>query len=727
MYAQEQQRALFDLSKALLQSAAAQTLFEDPKQKVTDLTKVLRYHEWRYYVQNDPVISDFEYDQLYNQLKTIEAKHPELISTDSPTQRVGDDNSGSVFAQVPHLTPMLSLDNSYDATDLLDFDTSIKKLCGLEKDEAISYCVEPKYDGGTIALVFENDLLVRGATRGDGTMGEDISANMRSLKSIPLRAEFSKYGIYKAELRGEALIRKDIFDTMNAKRQAAGETLFANPRNAATGALRMKDPKETAARGLEAFIYQLGFAEDKNGNPVDGQFDTHDESIHLLEKLGFKTPLSQTHAKQHLEATKTCANIEEVIAFCNAWQEYRDEYPYELDGMVVKLNRIDLQAKCGYTSHHPRWAIAFKFRARQATTRLRDIEYQVGKTGAITPVAKLEPVHLAGVTVSNVSLHNEEFIRSKDIRIGDHVLVERAGDVIPYIVKTLVELRDGSEIPVKYPEYCPFDETKTVLLARAEDEAAWRCPNCTCGRQEYQKFVFHVSKHAMDIEGLSKATIERFIGLGWLSTLADLYRLDFEAIAQLDGFGKRSADNMRAALEKAKQNPIHRLLHSLSVHHLGQKASKLIAAEIGHVLYLCDWDLEKYQTIKDIGPVVAQKVFDFFHDDHNVALLKEMESLGVNLTQTEEDKKADVNTEGILYGKSILFTGSLTQMTRELAEARATSAGASIASGVSKHLSILVVGEKAGSKLKKAQDIGTVEIWSESEFLERTAVAQGDL
>lgn len=722
MYTPDDQRALYDLSKKLLYTPEATSLFEDPATRMADLSRVLRYHEWRYYVQDDPVISDFEYDQLYKALEKAEAAHPDLILPDSPTQRVGQDLSGN-FEQVPHLTPMLSLDNSYDAADLNDFDTSIKKLCGLDKEEDVAYCVEPKYDGGTIALVYENDLLTRAATRGDGALGEEITPNIRTLKSVPLRAAFSQYGIAKAELRGEALIRKDIFDKMNARRQEAGETLFANPRNAATGGLRMKDPKEASERGLEAFIYQLGYAEDAEGNVVTDRFNTHDESIRLLERSGFKTPLTQTNQRQHLPATKTCKNIAEVIEFCTQWQEYRDEYAYELDGMVVKLNRIDLQARCGYTNHHPRWAIAFKFKARQATTRLRDVEFQVGKTGAITPVAKLEPVHLAGVTVSNVSLHNEEFIRSKDIRIGDQVLVERAGDVIPYIVKPLEELRDGSEVPVAFPEFCPFDETQTTRLVRAGEEAAWRCPNCTCGRQEYQKYIFHASKSAMDIEGLSKATIERFMSMNWLNTLPDLYRLNFEEIEKLEGFGKKSADNLRAALEKAKQNPIHRLLHSLSIHHLGQKASKLVAAEIGHVLDLCEWDLEKYQTIKDIGPVVAQKVFDYFHEEKNVAMLKELESLGVNLTQTEEDRKPDVNTEGILYGKSILFTGTLTQMTREQAESRAAAAGASIASGVSKHLSILVVGEKAGSKLKKAQALGTVEIWTEAVFIEQTTEA----
>lgn len=713
MYSADQQRALYELSKQLLETTNPTNA--EPAPRAASLRQVIRYHEWRYYVQNDPVVSDYEYDILYKQLEALEAEYPELVAPDSPTQRVSSDLT-SAFTQVNHLTPMLSLDNSYDAEDLNDFDEQVKKLCGIDKEADIEYCVEPKFDGGSIALVYENDLMTRAATRGNGSAGDEITANMRTLRSIPLQAAFSEKGIYKAELRGEALIRKDIFEKINENRLKAGETTFANPRNAATGGLRMKDPKETAARGLEAFLYQLGYAVDAAGNNILERFHSHDESIHLLRSLGFKVPLHQPEPGNHLEETKTCRNIREVIDFCMAWQEYRDEYPYELDGMVVKVNSLEMQAKCGYTSHHPRWAIAFKFRARQATTRLRDVEFQVGKTGAVTPVAKLEPVPLAGVVVSNVSLHNEEFIRAKDIRIGDQVLVERAGDVIPYIVKSLAELRDGSERPVEYPKQCPVCQSELVKPA---DEAIWRCENAECEAQVVQRMIFHTSKHAMDIEGLGESTIERFYKLGWLHSIADLYRLDYEAIAKLEGFGEKSAANMRAGIEKAKQNPIHRLLHSLSIHHLGQKASKLLAAEVGHVLQLREWDLEKYQTIKDVGPVLARNVFHFFQNDHNVELLQTMEQLGVNLQQTPEDQKPEVNTDGVLYGKSILFTGTLSTMSREVAEKRAAAAGASLASGVSKHLSILVVGEKAGSKLKKAQALETVEIWTEAEFLER--------
>ncbi|MBV6439776.1 MAG: DNA ligase (NAD(+)) LigA [Haliscomenobacteraceae bacterium CHB4] len=715
MYSTDDQRKLYDLSKKLLYTPQADLFGEGVAERAEDLRRVIRYHDWRYYVQNDPVVSDFEYDQLYKQLQAIEEQFPALVTPDSPTQRVGKDLVES-FGQVAHLIPMLSLDNSYNAGDLDDFDEQVKKLCKLDKDTDVEYCVEPKYDGGTIALVYDNDRFLRAATRGDGYMGDDITLNIKTLKSVPLQASFSKHGIARAELRGEALIRKDIFEKINKKRQDAGEALFANPRNAATGGLRMKDPREAAERGLEAFLYQLGYAVDKEGDDILKRFTTHDQSIHLLRELGFKVPLHQPEPGNHLEETKTCRNIAEVIAFCNAWQEYRDEYPYEIDGMVIKVNSLEYQERCGYTSHHPRWAIAFKFKARQATTRLRDVEFQVGKTGAITPVAKLEPVPLAGVTVQNVSLHNEEFIRSKDIRIGDQVLVERAGDVIPYIVKSLAELRTGSERVIHYPKHCPVCHSE---LVKPEDEAIWRCENSDCEAQVLARMIFHTSKHAMDIEGLGESTIEKFYKLGWLHSIADLYRLDYEKIAQLEGFGEKSAANLRNAVEKAKRNPIHRLLHSLSIHHLGRKGSTLLAAEIGHVLDLKDWDLEKYQTIKDVGPVLAQNVFNFFQNPHNIELLETMERLGVNLHQTDEDKKAGVNTEGPLYGKSILFTGTLSQMTREEAEKRAAAAGASIASGVSKHLSILVVGEKAGSKLKKAQELGTVEIWSEQEFLQK--------
>jgi len=703
IYSQAAQRQLFDRSKQLLNGTpdlANEELAEE-------LRTLLHYHEWRYYVLNDPVLSDFEYDQLYKKLEVLEAEQPELITPDSPTQRVSNDLS-SDFPSVEHLTPMLSLANSYNAEDLRDWDTQVKKVTDSAAEAKIDYVVEPKYDGGSIALVYENDVLTRAATRGNGVQGEEMTNNAKAIRSIPLRADFSEQGIYKAELRGEVLIRKDIFKQVNAERAEAGKTLFANPRNAATGGLRMKDPRETARRQMDAFIYQIGFVQNAEGENMWSQLEGHDENIELLHRLGFKVPIRN-------QQRKLCQGIDEVIEFCLEWEAKREEYPYEIDGMVVKVNDLDLQEKAGYTSHHPRWAIAYKFKAKQATSKLLSVEFQVGKTGAITPVAKIEPVPLAGVTVSSVSLHNEEFISSKDIRIGDTVLVERAGDVIPYIVKAMTELRDGSEKEIEFPKNCPVCSNE---LVKPEHEAVWRCVNYDCEAQVLQRMIHHVSKSAMDIDGFGRANVERFYQLGWLTSLADIYKLDYEKIAELEGFGEKSAKNLQQSIEEAKQNSIYRLLHSLSIHHLGQKASKLIAAEIQHVLDLQEWDVERFTSIKDIGPVVAENVMAFFQNPKNVALLREMEELGVNLQQTEADQPTVIEGEAPLSGKTILFTGSLQTMTRKEAQQKAELAGAKNISAVSPNLDILVVGEKAGSKLKKAEALGTVEILTEEAFLE---------
>ena len=704
MYEKKEQKHLFRLSKKLLSTAETPDVLDD-------LRKAVIYHEWRYYALNDPVISDFEYDTLYKKIEAIEMAHPELITPNSPTQRVSSDLTDD-FPSVEHLVPMLSLDNSYNAEDLKDFDERIKNYLGMDKDIDIEYAVEPKFDGGSIAIIYENDKLVRAATRGNGRMGDDITPNIRTLRSVPLQAAFSKVGIHKAELRGEAIIRKDVFEKLNEERAKDGQTLFANPRNSATGGLRTKDPSETASRKIEAFLYQLGYATDAEGNDKIMDLQTHAASIQLLESLGFKVP--KATAKTLMPERAVFKNIEEAAAFCIKWQEQREAYPYEVDGMVVKVNSLELQQRVGSTGHHPRWAIAFKFKAKQATTKLLNVEFQVGKVGSITPVAKLEPVALAGVTVSSVSMHNEDFIRNKDIRLGDTVLVERAGDVIPYIVKPMEELRDGSEQEIVFPENCPVCKTP---LIRQEDEAAWRCENPECEAQVVARMVHHVSKHAMDIEGFGESIVERFYQLGWLRSISDIYRLDYGQVAALEGFGEKSAANMKAAIEKAKKNPIHRLLHSLTIHHLGIKASKILAGEIKHVLDLADWDEERFTRIHNIGKVLTHNVIRFFKNEKNVALLREMESLGVNMTQTEADIPKALSTDGPLAGKTILFTGTLQHMGRKEAQAKAEAAGAKNISAVSGNLNILVVGEKAGSKLKKAQKLETVEVLTEEEFM----------
>lgn len=706
MYTNDQQREYVERTKEFIDLKVMLPPKQFAEEEAEELRRIIVFHEWRYYVKNEPMVADWEYDRLYKRLQFLEKNFPQLIVPDSPTQRVSSDLA-SDLETVPHLTPMLSLDNSYNAEDLKDFDERIKKLTELEVETDLEYCAEPKFDGGTVALVYENDQLVRGATRGNGAQGEEITHNIRAMRSVPLVAEFSKYGIYKVELRGEALIRKDRFLKINEKREELGESLLANPRNAATGALRVKDAQEVANRSLEAFIYQVGYAVDKEGNDKMKLFATHSEYIEMLENLGFKTPTLEQGER------KNCKNIEEVAEFVTNWENIREDYQYEIDGMVVKLNNLDLQEKCGYTSHHPRWAIAFKFKAKQATSKLVTIDYQVGKTGSITPVAKIEPVQLAGVTVSSVSLHNEEFIKSKDLRLGDTVLVERAGDVIPYIVKSMEELRDGSEVPVEFPTTCPTCATK---LFRTENESAWRCPNYSCEAQVLQRMIFHVSKEGMDIDGFGKSYVERFYEQGWLKTIADVYRLDYEAIAELDGFGERSVSKLKKSIEKAKKNPLHRLLQSLTIHHLGKRASKLIAHEIKDVYEIATWGEEEFLSIKDIGPKVAANVAGFFGDEHNVALIKELESLGVNVLQLEADKKEEPIEGGALSGKTILFTGKFENLSRTEAKNLSKTAGARVLSAVSSKLDILVVGEKAGSKLKKAEAIGTVQILTEKEF-----------
>ncbi len=701
MYSTDTQQHFVALSKKFISSPATAN-------DLKELRDLLVFHERKYYIEDSPLISDFEYDILYKQLVSLEEQYPEQITPDSPTQRVSTDLSGD-FPPVQHTVPMLSLDNSYNEDDLNDFDAAVKKLCNLPSDVDIEYCVEPKFDGGSIALVYENDVLVRAATRGNGTMGEEMTPNARTLPSIPLKADFASFGIVKAELRGEALIRKDNFEKINKEREKEGLALFANPRNAATGGLRTKDANETRKRGLEAFVYQLAYAVDNTGNSVLPTMKTHIQGIEMLGKLGFKISKDEK---------TVCKNIGIVHDFVKYWEEKRDTYAYEIDGMVIKVNSLELQEKCGFTAHHPRWAIAFKFKAKQATSKLLAVEYQVGKIGSITPVAKIEPVYLAGVTVSSISLHNEDFIRSKDLRLGDTVLVERAGDVIPYIVKSFPELRTGVEEIINFPEFCPTNTSDTpVRLIKEDGESAWRCPDCMCGAQDLQKMIFHVSKDAMDIDGFGKSYVERFFDLGWIKDISDIYNLDYDKIAVLEGFGKRSAENIKLSVEKAKSNPIQRLLHSLSIHHLGKKASKLIAEQISHVLDLKHWPKERFLEIKDIGPVVADNVIAWFTNEKNITMLHQMESYGVNLTQTDEDKPLQVAEDAVFSGKTILFTGTLLKMGRKEAEEKAAKAGARNISAVSANLNILVVGEKAGSKLKKAQELGTVQILTEDEFL----------
>lgn len=698
-YTAEQQKSFFNETKKYL---AVKNVKDLAAKDIGPLEELVRFHEYRYYVLNDPLVSDYEYDQLFKLLESAEEKFPKEASDLSPTKRVSSDLTED-FATVKHLVPMLSLENSYNEEDLTKFDTQVKKLTETDK---INYTVEPKYDGGSIALIYEDDLMVRAATRGNGVEGEEVTVQAKTIRSLPLRAAFSSKGIFRAELRGEAVIAKERFKHINNLRADEGLPLLANPRNSAAGGLRTKDPSETARRQLDVFIFQLAYAVDKNGRDMLPFIKSHHDATDLLGDLGFKVSKGEK---------KLCKGIKEVMQQVDHWTRIRDDYPYEIDGMVVKVDDFDLQDMCGYTSHHPKWAIAYKFQAKQATTKLNEVFFSVGKIGTITPVALVEPTQLAGVTISMISLHNEDFIVSKDIRVGDQVLIERAGDVIPYIVKSHPELRTGKEKKVVFPKNCPSCNAK---LAREEDVAAWYCPNPHCTAQVLAKLTYHVSKDAMDIDGMGERQIARFHELGWLKNFADIYRLNYDAIARLEGFGKKSADKLKTSIEKAKKNPIQRLLNSLSIHHLGQRASKLIAEQTPYVLDLATWHLQDFTAIKDIGPVVAQNIVKWFSNPDNVDILRQMESLGVNMKQTDLDRPKVLRSDGVFSGKTILFTGTLSQMGRKEAQEVAEAQGAKNISAVSSNLDILVVGENAGSKLDKAKKIGTVQILTEEEFIQ---------
>ncbi len=668
--------------------------FEITIESLEKLRNLICFHERRYYVLDQPVISDFEYDQLFHALKQIEAEHPEWITPDSPTQRIASGLTKD-FPQVTHLAPMLSLDNSYNAEDLKDWDRRVRDLTG---EQTITYTVEPKYDGAGISLVYENNLFARGATRGDGSVGDDITINLKQLRSIPLSASFSEKQIRRIEIRGEVVINKNNFKKLNQKLIEDGATPFANPRNAASGGLRMKNPNEVAARKMEAFLYHISVAVGIQGeNALGNIIPSHYDAIKLLHENGFNTPFSEI---------KKVEGINAVIEACMDFNARRNSLPYEVDGLVIKVSDIHLQQKCGYTSHHPRWAIAYKFAAQQATTRLLKVEFQVGRTGAITPVAKLEPVELAGVTVSSVSMFNADFIQEKDIQLNDLVLVERAGDVIPYIVKPIAEARDGSQSKIRFPHQCPSCES---TLFKPEEEANWRCINYHCPAQVAERLIHFVSKDAMDIKGLGAAIIDEFIQNKLLFDIPGIYQLDFGKISQLEGWKEKSLNNLKRAIEESKQQPLHRLLFALGIRFVGETTAKKLAEQIQDISDLEQWSMEQLQSIEDIGPKAAQSIFEFFHQQENIRMIMLLRNFGVNTKQSER------KNEGKLSGKTLLFTGTLS-MKRSEAEALAEKHGGKIIGGVSAKLNYLVVGEDAGSKLDKARKLGTVAILSEDDF-----------
>lgn len=662
--------------------------------------EVIHYADRKYYIDNESIITDQEYDQLFAALRDLEEKHPEWVEADSPTQRVPLGLSEK-FPTVSHLVPMLSLDNTYNADDLREWDRRCRQQAGIE---ILEYCVEPKYDGASLSLVYEKGKLIRGVTRGDGTVGEEVTPNVRQIRSIPLTtAMWEKEGIELMEIRGEVVIEKSDFSRMNQARVESGLAPLANPRNAAAGSLRILDQRQAAERRLSAIVYHISEFQVRGNQPPPQAMETHYGSLGWLRDQGFPTPIR--------EMIKL-SSIDEVIAYCQQFEEKRDELPFEVDGMVIKVNRLDIQDRLGMTHHHPRWAVAYKFKARQGQSRLIRVEFQVGRTGAITPVAKIEPRAIGGVVISSVSLFNQDLIAQKDLRIGDQVVVERAGDVIPYIVCSLPEHRSGEEQPIEFPTQCPDCSSP---LFRLEEEAIWRCLNSRCPAQVVERISHFVSKDAMDIRNLGMTNIQKFYDLGLLPEIPGIYRLDFSLISGLPGFGKKSVDNLQQAIEESKTRPLHRLIFGLGIRHVGAATAKRLSQEVHHLRELYDWEQEKLKVIPDIGDKVAHSIIGFFANPENRAMIDELEKSGVNLeNQTPESQ----GSAGSWDGLNFLFTGTLSQMKRAEAEALVESRGGRILSGVSSKLHYLVAGDAAGSKLEKARKLGTVKILTESGFLD---------
>lgn len=661
------------------------------------LRKALRFHEYRYYILSDPLIADGEYDQLFKLLERTEQAHQSWITKDSPTQRVARELTGN-FMTVQHLVPMLSLDNSYNEADLRDFDRKARQLSKLD---TITYCVEPKFDGGSISLIYENDLLVRGATRGNGVAGDDVTTNVKQIRTLPLSARFSDYGLQQVEIRGEVLMNKNSFKKYNDALVEKGLAPLANPRNAAAGTLRIKDPAEVRRRNLEAFVYHISDYTLLPGKEIPEELTTHAGSLQLLWELGFRSPVKEMRVFEGIDA---------VVAYCLEFENRRDDLPYEIDGMVIKVNRFDLQDELGMTSHHPRWAMAFKFKARQGTSKLLNVDFQVGRTGSITPVAKIEPVYIGGVTVSSISLFNEDVIREKDLMIGDTVLVERAGDVIPYIVKPLSELRTGSETKIAFPRDCPVCASQ---LFKEEGEAAWRCINIECPAQVVERMIHYVSKNALDIKGFGEANIRKFYELGLLKDIPGIYKLNFEAIGNLEGFGAKSIEKLQEAIQHSKQQPLHRLIFALGIRFVGETTAKVLARKVNHLLDLKHFSQETLQQLEDIGPKVAGSIVDFFSNNDNIQMLQELETLGIQLHNSSQERHGGGQLDGITF----LFTGTLPTLKRSEAEKMAEAKGGKILGGVSAKLNYLVVGEDAGSKLDRAKKLNTVKIINEADFL----------
>lgn len=656
--------------------------------KIRDLRKLLNQYSYDYYVLDRPSVPDAEYDRLLNELIKLEGEFPELVTSDSPTQRVGGQVL-DMFNKVQHETPMLSLANAFNPSDLRDFDRRIRQAVG----DSFSYVCELKIDGLAVSLKYENGVFIQGSTRGDGTIGEDITANLKTIRSIPLRLKEP----LSLEVRGEAYMPKRSFERLNVLKEENGEEPFANPRNAAAGSLRQLDPKIAASRHLDIFLYTLAHMEEVG-------VTTHSEGLDWLDHLSFKTNKER----------RKCADIEEVIVFIEGWVEKRPHLPYEIDGIVVKVDSLAQQEELGATAKSPRWAIAFKFPAEEVVTTLLDIELNVGRTGVITPTAVLSPVKVAGTTVQRASLHNEDLIREKDIRIGDQVVVKKAGDIIPEVVNVLLDRRTGEEKEFKMPTHCPECNSE---LVRLEGEVALRCINPRCPAQIREGLIHFVSRTAMNIEGLGEKVISQLFAEKMIHDVVDIYKLSREQLLGLERMGEKSVTNLLAAIEASKANSLEKLLFGLGIRHVGAKAAKTLAQQFEHMDMLAKATREELTSINEIGEKMADSIVTFFEQDEAADLLQELKDAGVNLAYTGTKPNTSNQSDSFFTGKTIVLTGKLSQLTRNEAKEKIESLGGNVAGSVSKKTDLVIAGEEAGSKLKKAEEL-EIDVWNEERLVE---------
>lgn len=653
--------------------------------RVEKLRKELHEHDYRYYVLAEPTISDEEYDRLMRELQELEQRYPELQTPDSPTQRVGGQPTKE-FPTVQHDPPMLSLANSYSEEEIRDFDRRVRTLLGNDKPR---YVAELKFDGVAIALRYRNGIFVQGATRGDGTQGDDITANLRTIHSLPLRLRNPDKHFLNIEVRGEAYMDKADFVEMNRQREAAGEKLFMNPRNSTAGTLKLQDPKIVASRPIKMFAYFLLAPEAK--------LTSHYNNLQILRSLGF--PVN--------EHTTLCASIDEVIAFWRTWEQKRGDLPYDIDGIVVKVDSLEQQARLGSIAKSPRWAIAFKFSSRKAETILKDIILQVGRVGTITPVAELQPVFVGGTTVSRASLYNMDYIQELDLRVGDTVIVEKGGDVIPKVTEVVLAKRPKHAVPYTIPKHCP--ECGSPLF-KPEGEVNYYCDNAECPAQVKGRIEHFASRGAMDIEGLGEAVIEQLVGLGWVKNYADLFVLHKhrKEMVELERWGEKSTQNLLDAIEESKKRPFHRVIYALGIRHVGQGVAQLLSEHFPSIDALQRASVEDLQAVSGIGPQIAESVARFFREKHHREIIRRLKEAGVTMSAATPRKK------GPLSGLTFVLTGTLPTYTREQAKRMIEEAGGKVASSVSKNVQYVLVGEDAGSKLEKAKQLGIPTIDEEA-------------